>query len=457
MKHCYRLPDFHRVRQLLDGALLLAVVCGGILGFASTAQADDPARVRDAVYGDIRVLEWSQGNWLRNGSGLPGCVTFVGGVSTGPGNTYSVDSLVCDPMPTDWRWSVTLPSGATLQWGVDNMPLGVEVCAQIFYSREHPYILGKADIEDDHLTVADGLLNTVLYDGPLSTFDPEEEGFIPTQGRRCGIILPLPTGACCFTDGRCEIDYQSHCDELGGVYQGDGIECEPNPCPQPPGACCFPDGHCEYVTVEVCVRLGGVPQGYGTVCDPNPCVQPPMACCFPDGHCEFVLAATCRQLGGVPQGYGTVCDPNPCPQPPMACCFPDGHCEFVTADICSQLGGVPQGYGTVCDPNPCPQPPEACCFPDCSCQMLTAAICAQQGGIPLGPGTDCDPNPCDCPPPTGACCIGDQGDCQLLSEAECLAQGGTFQGVGSTCEPVNPCPIVPTQNTTWGKIKNSYR
>jgi len=456
MKHCYRWSDSVRARRLVPGVLLMLAVCAGVLSTVTPAAAD-PARVRDTVYGDVRVLHWSEGHWTLNGGNIPGCTTFAGGVYTGPGNTYQADSLVCDPMPTDWHWSVTLPSGATLQWGVDNMPLGIEVCAQIFYAREHPYIIGKADVAGDRLTVADGLLNTVLYNGPLSTFDPEQEGFIPVQGRRCGTIVPLPTGACCFADGHCEIKYQDGCTQAGGTYLGDDIACEPNPCPQPPVACCFPDGHCEFVTGAVCVQLGGVPQGYGSSCEPNPCPQPPVACCFPDGHCEFVTVEICVRLGGAPQGYGSVCDPNPCPQPPVACCFPDGHCEFVTAEVCRQVGGAPQGYGSVCDPNPCPQPPQACCFVDCHCEMLVASVCEQQGGIPMGAGITCEPNPCDCPPPTGACCIGDQGDCYLLSEDACLAQGGTYQGNGSTCEPVNPCPIVPTQNTTWGRIKNSYR
>ena len=35
-------------------------------------------------------------------------------------------------------------------------------------------------------------------------------------------------------------------------------------------------------------------------------------------------------------------------------------------------------------------------------------------------------------------------------------QGGQYQGDDTTCDP-NPCPIVPTQNTTWGRIKANYR
>lgn len=39
-------------------------------------------------------------------------------------------------------------------------------------------------------------------------------------------------GACCFNDGACEFTTEAQCTEDGGVYQGDGAPCDPNPCPQ---------------------------------------------------------------------------------------------------------------------------------------------------------------------------------------------------------------------------------
>jgi len=59
-------------------------------------------------------------------------------------------------------------------------------------------------------------------------------------------------------------------------------------------------------------------------------------------------------------------------------------------------------------------------------------------------------------PPTGACCIGDQGDCRVVTEAECATLGGAYQGNNTVCDP-NPCPIVPTEPTTWGKVKANFR
>jgi len=60
-----------------------------------------------------------------------------------------------------------------------------------------------------------------------------------------------------------------------------------------------------------------------------------------------------------------------------------------------------------------------------------------------------------CPVPReGACCIGE--DCVILTEADCGLAGGLYQGDDTVCDP-NPCIGNPTENTTWGAIKNSYR
>lgn len=55
-----------------------------------------------------------------------------------------------------------------------------------------------------------------------------------------------------------------------------------------------------------------------------------------------------------------------------------------------------------------------------------------------------------CPAPTGACCI--SGRCTITTESGCQGQ---YQGDGTDCDP-NPCPT-PTQDTSWGQIKATYR
>ncbi|MCP3906108.1 MAG: hypothetical protein GY715_20995 [Planctomycetes bacterium] len=43
--------------------------------------------------------------------------------------------------------------------------------------------------------------------------------------------LPAPTGACCQLFNFCSIETVTDCATLGGVYEGDGTTCTPNPCP----------------------------------------------------------------------------------------------------------------------------------------------------------------------------------------------------------------------------------
>jgi hypothetical protein len=45
------------------------------------------------------------------------------------------------------------------------------------------------------------------------------------------------------------------------------------------GACCLPDGTCEVVTFGQCLLDGGIFQGAGTPCDPNPCAAPDCTSC----------------------------------------------------------------------------------------------------------------------------------------------------------------------------------
>ena len=126
---------------------------------------------------------------------------------------------------------------------------------------------------------------------------------------------PIPTqGACCYPDGTCQFVDQAACQ---GVFQGLGVPCDPNPCPQPTGACCFTNGHCTVLTQAVCQQQGGTYQGNGTTCNPNPCSQQPIgACCFANGSCSVLTQAGCEQLCGTYQGDHTVCIPNPCTPTP---------------------------------------------------------------------------------------------------------------------------------------------
>jgi hypothetical protein len=52
----------------------------------------------------------------------------------------------------------------------------------------------------------------------------------PASGQGGASVGPILTGACCKPDGTCTIVTSGDCAALGGVYQGDGSPCEPNPC-----------------------------------------------------------------------------------------------------------------------------------------------------------------------------------------------------------------------------------
>jgi len=164
--------------------------------------------------------------------------------------------------------------------------------------------------------------------------------------------VPVQEGACCFPDGSCIVTPPAQC---GGVYQGDGTVCNPNPCPAPE-ACCFEDGHCEDLFAADCVARGGAPQGAGSACAGIICDQPPVreACCFQDGHCEDLFAVDCSAAGGTPQGLGTLCATTNCPPPARtgACCFADGSCQVITLDECTAAGGNYLGDDTSCDDCP---------------------------------------------------------------------------------------------------------
>ncbi len=76
--------------------------------------------------------------------------------------------------------------------------------------------------------------------------------------------LPPTTGACCMSDGTCSIMSGPDCATAGGVYQGNGTGCFPNPCAL--GACCFPDLTCAELRQSDCEAQGGVYRGDDVLC-----------------------------------------------------------------------------------------------------------------------------------------------------------------------------------------------
>ncbi|MEW5923038.1 MAG: dockerin type I repeat-containing protein [Candidatus Zixiibacteriota bacterium] len=211
-------------------------------------------------------------------------------------------------------------------------------------------------------------------------------------------------GACCYnpTGGPmtdCIVTTAADCQNLGGVYHGDGTSCTGSQ------ACCLPGGACINADPLCCINeLGGTPQGPGTSCTTLE------ACCMPDGSCQMMDPICCDDMGGVPQGPGSQCTAL------EACCMQDGTCQMLDPICCDDQGGVPQGPGTACTAL------EACCMPDGDCIMLDPVCCDDQGGVRQGPGTACTA--------VVACCFQD-GSCQMLDPLCCDDQGGQPSPIGA--------------------------
>lgn len=166
-------------------------------------------------------------------------------------------------------------------------------------------------------------------------------------------------GACCNPQNDlCTDATQTACEGWGNVFQGVGVSCTPNPCPQT-GACCNETTRtCTNDLLESECQAEGLTWTADTTCAglSPPCVIEPItgACCW-DGDCREMDSAECSRSVGDWQGYGTTCDPNSCPQPPPrgACCI-DSVCFGHGEVYCNDRGGTYLGDGIPCGPNPCP-------------------------------------------------------------------------------------------------------
>ncbi len=148
----------------------------------------------------------------------------------------------------------------------------------------------------------------------------------------------------------------------------------------------------------------------------------------------------------------------PCPTEPGACCYYVGTCVIATPETCEATDGFFLGIGTTCDPDPCPDSLIGACCTDCSptCVVMSQAEC---DAIPtchyfLGPGSNCNADPCY--PYLGLCCLPD-GSCQEMTYRDCDDGGGDYGGDGTRCDASQCGGPVPTEESSWGLIKQRYR
>ncbi|HNO76914.1 MAG TPA: hypothetical protein PKN33_02550 [Phycisphaerae bacterium] len=251
----------------------------------------------------------------------------------------------------------------------------------------------------------------------------------------------IPSGACCFGDGSCEILNETplvpQCSSMGGTYQGDETLCGESSCPEV-GACCselVPGSGffgCEEDVSELDCMARPLSSfgGFGSDCLGDPCGQG--ACCSLDGTCTETSRLACEaDPTAVFSGNGTDCAPNLC-EPRGACCT-NGSCQIVTEDICTNGGGTYFGDASTCEPNTCDTAP--CCVGG-ECKDLFPGECATSNGVQGTLGESCSGGDyCT----DGACCLGTS--CFTaggLHQLQCEDLGGTFVGPGSTCAG-DPC------------------
>lgn len=280
----------------------------------------------------------------------------------------------------------------------------------------------------------------------------------------------LPDGACCLASGACTITTEPGC---GGVWQGPGTGCTPNPCPQPPG-----NDHCDSA---ISVSVPSTTSGTTVAADvdfgfPSPCgsatISSPGVWYSVIGTGNTMTASLCNGNTSYDSKISVFC-----PDCATAVCV-DGNDDFCglqsETSWCSSLGQtyliLVHGFGgdngpfelvVSDDGSACPAPvscvavptcPSAgdCCFahPNTGCEDGTCCdtVCS------------CDPFCCDvewdsncagpnlfvpgcsaldlCPacqpqPETGGCCQGLA--CSILTQADCALAGGTYLGDGSDC------------------------
>ena len=288
------------------------------------------------------------------------------------------------------------------------------------------------------------------------------------SGSDCSDIVCF--GACCLPKGGCEdVSVRTCEDQLFGSFQGAGTTCDTITC-TPRGGCCVDvdgDGvqdECVDITNEVCAALNGVYSGNDIDCNTDPCdgaTTPVLGgCCIANnapsgaqiaGICEDLSAAQCATIGGTFSGNTILCSTDPCGE--GACCIthtpqvpsgsgpldlPIGFCLEVNAMVCYDMGGSYKGDGTFCDLAPCDT--GACCIDDFRCTVVTEGLCeilAGNAASYAGDGTTCD----DClgaPALVGACCLLNTGECIDVSIVHCEQLAGVFAGNGILCSS-DPC------------------
>lgn len=181
------------------------------------------------------------------------------------------------PLPTDLRFftgggSGTSPGGNITAW--DNLILTNNPCAVLL----NPC---RADVTADGTVNVSDLLTVINTWAQNNPSGPRPQGDCdPPPSGNCLVNVsdllavinawgtcPAQTGSCCMTGGVCSVLSYTDCTNAGGLYNGFGTTCSPNPCPQPCAWTCAPGGVAEG---EVCLTAD--PDNTNGGCNSTPTV-----------------------------------------------------------------------------------------------------------------------------------------------------------------------------------------
>ncbi len=215
------------------------------------------------------------------------------------------------------------------------------------------------------------------------------------------------------------------------------IQCGP---PEPIGACCLPSMDCDQILETACDTAGGVFQGVGSPCVPDPCAG---ACCATDGTCSVTNQNDCLGSGGN-YSPGLDCGQVACTG---ACCQTDGSCQVLSEFQCESVSGT-YSAGADCQGVNCEG---SCCLPDDSCVTQSPLGCAALNGQYNGNGTPCTPELCE-----------EIGPDVMLSDSTGVSNFGPVGGIRAVTLGSNTCNVGDqnlfwTNNGTPGLAMHAYR
>ena len=276
-----------------------------------------------------------------------------------------------------------------------------------------------------------------------------------------------PEGACCLGDLSCvaPVSADDCVNVYGGVYQGDGSDCDPNPCK---GACCMPDGSCDDSGDEdYCLNtLGGTFQGYGTTCASVTCPSPGDDCGNPGTLTLSAAFGTASILNNYTCGRGNA-------YADTCLGYYDGGEDYIleltiTDPLNIMITLDPKGttYGGFAVSDTCPPGAECMVLVTSSSGSPKSSACTHfEPGVyyvmvDTWPSPDCIPDFDltfeECTLPLGRCCYDPWPNCvDGITDFDCTTlYGGDWtegldcstpcpQDVGESCDLATVIPSVP--------------